>query len=358
MTVAPWQAQEWSKLVERRARGNVPHALLLSGAPHIGKRAFAEQAAAMLLCEQDDDAPCGRCRSCKLFALRTQRDPEETRPDGTPAHPYGHPGHPDARFVGYVLNDKASPKKMYTELVVEQIRDLSTWLALPPQMGRAQVALIDPADGLNGNAANALLKTLEEPGVGRHLILVSSKPAQLPATIRSRCQRIDFRLPAPAQALAWLAAQGIDAKTATPGLAASGGNPGLALTWTKSGGLALRGDVAADLRALHAGKTTPLEVANRWSKADAETRLWFAAALAQEQAHAQAQGIAGPLALTSGHDFTKLMVWFDQANRARAHLRGPLRPELVLLEVLSTWGASAPRGSGMLRQRDATAPAR
>jgi DNA polymerase III subunit delta' len=349
VTVAPWQAEAWSKLVERRARGTLPHALLLCGPPDIGKRAFAEQAAAMLLCERDGDAPCGNCRSCKLFAIRSQRDPEETRPDGTLAQPNGHPGHPDARFVGYALNEKASPKKMFTELVVEQIRDLSAWLSLPPQMGRAQVAVLEPADGLNVAAANALLKTLEEPGAGRHLILVSSKPAQLSATIRSRCQRIDFRLPSMVQALTWLAAQGVDAKTAASGLAASGGNPGLALTWARSGGLALREEVAADLRALHGGKTTPLDVANRWSKAEAETRLWFAAALAQDEAQAQARGAAGPLALTSRGDFTKLVVWFDLANRARGHLRGPLRPELVLLEVLSTWGASAPRRSSMLR---------
>ena len=284
-----------------------------------------------------------------MFAHRTQRDPEETRPDGTLAHPRGHPGHPDVRFIGYALNEKASPKKMYTELVVEQIRDLSAWLSLPPQLGRAQVVVIDPADGLNVNAANALLKTLEEPGAGRHLILVSSKPAQLAATIRSRCQRIDFPLPTTAQALAWLAAQGVDAKTAASALAASGGNPGLALTWIGNGGLALRWEVAADLRALQAGKTSSLEVANRWSKADAETRLWFAAALAQDEAQAQARGATGPLALTSPRDFTKLMVWFDQANRARGHLRGPLRPELVLLEVLSAWGASVSSGSGMLR---------
>jgi DNA polymerase III subunit delta' len=343
VTVAPWQAEIWNRLVERRARGNVPHALLLCGPPFIGKRAFAEQAIAMLLCERDGDAPCGTCRSCRLFAVRSQRDPEETRPDGSLAQPHGHSGHPDARFVGYMLNEKSSPKKMYTELVVEQIRDLSAWLALPPQLARAQIALIDPADGLNVNAANALLKTLEEPGPGRHLILVSSKPAQLSATIRSRCQRIDFHLPSMPQALAWLVAQGTDAKTAETGLAASGGNPGLALDRIRSGGLALRDEVAKDLRALQAGKSMPLEIANRWSKAEPETRLWFAAALAQEEAQAQARGVAGPLALTASSEFTKLMVWFEQANRARSHLRGPLRPELVLLEVLSTWGASAPR---------------
>jgi DNA polymerase-3 subunit delta' len=302
----------------------------------------------MLLCERDADAPCGECRSCKLFAIRSQRDPEETRPDGSLAQPDGHSGHPDARFVSYVLNEKASPKKMYTELVVDQIRDLSAWLALPPQFGRAQVALLDPADELNVAAANALLKTLEEPGDRRHLILISSSPARLSATIRSRCQRIDSHLPSTAQALAWLATQGIDAKTAAAALEANGGNPGVALNSARNGGLVLREEVAADLRGILSGKSSAVEVANRWSKSEPDTRLWFAGALVQAEAQAQARGATGPLALTLHGDLTKLATWFDQVNRARGQLRGPLRSELVLLEVLSTWGVPAPRRSSML----------
>jgi DNA polymerase-3 subunit delta' len=228
-------------------------------------------------------------------------------------------------------------------LVVDQIRDLSAWLALPPQFGRALVATLDPADELNVAATNALLKTLEEPGDGRHLILLSCNPARLSATIRSRCQRIDFRLPPTAQALAWLVAEGLDTKAASAALEASGGNPGSARDWVRSGGLALREEVATDLRAVLSGKTTPMEVANRWSKPEAETRLWFAAALVQAEVQAQARGVSGPLALTLRGDLTKLAAWFDLANRARGQLRGPLRPELVLLEVLSTWGAPAPR---------------
>ena len=313
----------------------MPHALLLSGAAGLGKRIFAEQIAALLLCERDGDLACGECRACRLFASRSQRDPEETRPDGTLAQPHGHPGHPDARFVGHALNEKSSPKKMYAELVVDQIRDLSAWLALPPQLGRAQVALIDPADDMNTAAGNALLKTLEEPGARRHLILISAQPSRLPATIRSRCQRIEFQLPERNQALAWLAGHGVDAKAAAAALAAAGGNPGLALKWTRSGGMKMREEVAADLRGLHAGGKSAVEVANRWSKDDAEARLWFAAALAQEEAQARARGVAGPLALTARSDFTKLAAWFEQLNRARTQLRSPLRPELLLLEALT-----------------------
>src|SRR5262249_34321136 len=162
-------------LAERAERAALPHALLLCGPAGVGKRAFAERLAVFLLCEQRDASPCGRCRSCHLFAARAQRDPEEVRPDGSLAQPFGHPGHPDAKFVGYALNDKT--KKMYTEIVVEQVRELSAWLALTPHFGRAQVALIEPADALNVAAGNALLKTLEEPSSGRYLLLVSAHPA-------------------------------------------------------------------------------------------------------------------------------------------------------------------------------------
>ena len=340
MTLAPWHAGVWGKLAERVRLGSLAHALLIAGPKGLGKRTFAEHAAALLLCEKGEAAACGRCRSCQLYALRSQRDPEEMRPDGSRAQPNGHSGHPDVRFVGYACNKKSSPKKMYTELVVEQIRDLSAWLALTPHYGRAKVVLIEPADGLNAAAANALLKTLEEPSPGRYLLLVTSHPARLPATIRSRCQRIDLPLPGTAQALDWLAVQGVDAQSASSALQASGGNPGLALSWAQSGSLALREQVVADLRALRAGQATPLDVANRWSKAEPETRLWFAAALAQDEAQAQARGGVGALALTSRGDFTKLAAWFDRANRARAQLRGPLRPELVLLDVLSAFGTS------------------
>lgn len=335
MTLAPWQSEAWDKLTARAESGGLPHALMLVGPDAIGKRAFAERLAAYLLCQQREAAPCGRCRSCELFAVRAQRDPEETRPDGSLAQPNGHPLHPDAKFVGFILNEKS--KKMYGDLVVEQIRALSAWFSLTPQLGRAQVAVIEPADAMNTAAANALLKTLEEPSPGRYLLLVTAHPARLPATIRSRCQRIVFQLPAAQVALDWLHRQGLDDKQASAALDASGGNPGLALAWAKSGRLALRDEVASQLRALQRGKSNAVDVANAWGKAEPDARLWFAATLAQGESHALARGAPGPLALTPGADLTKLSAWFDQANRARELLRGPLRAELVVLEVLLAW---------------------
>ena len=109
MSLPAWQHDIWQRVAARAAQGTLAHALLLAGPAGIGKRAFAERLAALLLCENAAAPPCGQCRSCRLYASRSQRDPEETRPDGALSQPYGYPGHPDARFVGHAWNDKARP---------------------------------------------------------------------------------------------------------------------------------------------------------------------------------------------------------------------------------------------------------
>ncbi len=349
MTLAAWNMPAWAQLGERRKRNALPHALLLAGPSGLGKREFAEAFAALQLCERPGDFACGACRSCRLYAVRTQREPAETRPDGSLAHPWGHSNHPDTRFVGFALNEQASPKKMFGDIVVDQIRELSAWLVLAPQYEKAQVAIIDPADKLNVAAANALLKTLEEPGPGRYLVLVTSEPARLSATIRSRCQRIEFRVPKIELTMDWLAAQGVDARAAADALDASDGNPGLALEWLRGGGMTLRAEVAKDLREVNAGIANAFDVAQRWGREQPGLRLSFAAALVRQQSRALMRGgrdvspAAGPLALTRAVELSKLATWFDFANRTRDLLRGPIRPELAMLDLLRDWAGAASR---------------
>lgn len=339
MSVMSWHEAPWQRLVARAAGGSLPHALLLSGAAGTGKRQFAERFIGFLLCENPASAPCGSCRSCRLYAVRSQRDPEETRPDGSAAHPHGLPGHPDAKFVGYGWNERQ--KKMYGEIVVDQIRELSQWLHLTPQCGRAQAALIEPAEAMNAAAANALLKTLEEPSAGRHLLLVTAHPARLPATIRSRCQRIEFDAPSVAASLPWLVGHGLGEAEAAAALEAAAGSPGLALAWARDGRGALRQRVADDLRALRQRRAGVAEVAAEWARTEPAARLWFASSLVQAEAGALARHERGPLALTATTDLTKLSAWFDRTNRARDLLRGPVRADLVLVELLMAWQAMA-----------------
>jgi DNA polymerase-3 subunit delta' len=310
MTIPLWQHDPWQNLMQRLTRGALAHALLLSGPAGLGKQVFASSFAQSLLCSsrQTDGSACGNCKSCRLMAAGS---------------------HPDFLRIG-VEEEKS-------QISVDQIRTLGERLALSTQFGGYQIAIIAPAEDMNASASNALLKTLEEPTADSIIMLVSHQSARLSATIRSRCQRIDFRTPSAAVAQVWLEQQGISAVQASLALQTSDNNPGLALEWLRAGTLELREQVAGDLRGLIAGRSTALEVANRWSKADPAQRLWFAALLAREEAGAHASQQDGPLALSASVDFARLSAWFDHANRARDWLRGPVRPELTLFEVLSAW---------------------
>jgi DNA polymerase III subunit delta' len=341
---APWQQRLYAQAATALDSGRLGHGLLLCGPAQLGKRLLAERLAQRMLCTGRDtaDEACRHCRSCQLFFNRYQRDPAELRPDGALVHPFGHSGHPDLSFVGYEWNDKARPPRLRTELVIEQIRIVSEKLALTPQYGGAQIVILDPADAINHAACNALLKTLEEPQPGRYLWLISANPTRLPATIRSRCQRLEMRLPPFDEALAWLLAQGHSDAAAREALTAARGHPGLALAWLRDGGLDLRREIAADLKALGRGERSSSETAKRWVDADdLDTRLRHAADLALIEAGR----------LTDPSRIRTLASWFDAANRTRDLLRTTVRADLALVELFAQWrdGVETPKTSGARR---------
>lgn len=335
--LAPWQRRLYQPLVASLDAGTLGHALLFCGEQRLGKRALVEMLAQRVLCTGHGGRPdpCGGCRGCRLYRARSQREPLEQRPDGSLAHPHGHPAHPDAVFLGYAWSDKSPPRQL-TQITVDQVRALSERLGRTPQYGDALVAVLEPADALNESAYNALLKTLEEPVPGRYLWLVSSRPSRLPATIRSRCQRLELRMPPIDEALAWLLAQRHPEREAREALAAARGHPGLADAWLREGGLALRLEVAGDLDALQRGGDDPVAVAQRWMAGDGPApRLFHAADIARDRAAE---------CLTDPPRSRRLAAWFDAANRARELLRTTVRADLVLVEVLLAWrGAAAGR---------------
>jgi DNA polymerase-3 subunit delta' len=335
MNFAPWQQRAYAQAVEALAAGRLAHGLLFSGPAGLGQREVAEKLAQRVLClSPRGDESCGTCRSCALYQSRSQSDPVERRPDGSLALPHGRPGHPDALFIGHVMNEKARPPKMRTELVIEQMRDLAAQLSLTPQYGEARVAVIDPADGLNTAASNALLKTLEEPQPGRYLWLIAADPSRLPATIRSRCQKLEFRLPPREEALAWLRAQGHSA-SAQEALDAARGHPGLAAQWLADGSLDLRREVMEDLRALSQGRASATATAQRWNADESlALRLRFAADLALEAAGR----------LTDPARTRRLAAWFAAANRSRDLLRTTVRADLVVVDLLLQWPVAGERG--------------
>jgi DNA polymerase-3 subunit delta' len=335
---APWQRRAYQQASEAIDAGRLAHGLLFCGPDRLGKRAVAEALAQRLLCLSPvAGEPCGDCRSCRLLRVRSQSDPPEMRPDGRLAHPFGHPGHPDLLLTGFEWNDKARPPRLRTEIVIEQIRELSEKLTLTPQYGSVRVAIVDPADAINHAASNALLKTLEEPVPGRYLWLISAHPARLAATIRSRCQKLEFRLPPREEALAWLRRQGHAGPVANEALEAARGHPGLADAWLRDGVLELRREVAGDLARLRRGESAVLGTAQRWTADEhAALRLRFAADLALTEA----AGLTDPARTRS------LAAWFDAANRTRELLRTTVRADLAVADLLLAWrGNDARAGS-------------
>lgn len=328
--LAPWQQRAYEQASSALSAGYFGHATLIVGPALLGKRLLAEHLARRVLCvaPRADGEACGTCKSCALFASRAQYDPPETRPDGSPSHPWGHSAHPDFVLLGYEVNQKTG--KPRTEIVIEQIRASSDSMSLTPQLGGAQVVIVDPADAINYSAFNALLKTLEEPQPGRYLWLLSSTPTRMPATIRSRCQRLELRLPPQAEALEWLAARGHRGEPAREALDAARGHPGLADAWASGDGLALRRSVAQDLQSLQRGQAAPAEVAQRWvADGRADERLRHAAELALHEA-------AG---LTDGARTRTLAARFDAANRTRELLRSTVRADLAVAGTLLGWCA-------------------
>ncbi|MCP4698243.1 MAG: DNA polymerase III subunit delta' [Gammaproteobacteria bacterium] len=173
----PWHDALWQQVVQTRQRQRLPHALLLSGPPGMGKSRFARRLANVLLCLRAAEKPCGECKSCHLLRA-------------------GY--HPDLCEI--------HPEESGKMIKIEQIRKLIDFYALTANYNRYQVAILEPAEAMNINAANSLLKLLEEPPGESLILLVSHQTSRLPATVRSRCQRLNFSSPDSAAAHAWLAA--------------------------------------------------------------------------------------------------------------------------------------------------------
>lgn len=173
----PWHAAVWHQIAQRRLDRRMPHALLLAGPEGLGKVGFAAYLAQALICTNPgpDAAPCGRCQACHLV-------------DGG--------SHPDLHWI--------RPDEAGKAIRVDAIRRLSARSVLAAGQDSYRVFLIAPADAMNRAAANALLKTLEEPVTGTVLILISSYPERLSATIRSRCQVLRCALPSAAEVRTWL----------------------------------------------------------------------------------------------------------------------------------------------------------
>jgi DNA polymerase-3 subunit delta' len=177
-SVLPWHDTYWAMMESAMARDQMHHALLLHGLSGLGKLRFAQSLAALMLCESETDAvqrPCGQCRGCQLNKAGS---------------------HPDKLSL--------MPEDGKTQISVDQVRALISENVLTSHYGGYRVIVLSPAHSMSANAANALLKTLEEPPLKHVFILVSDSPNQMPVTLRSRCVSLLFGPPQSQQAKSWL----------------------------------------------------------------------------------------------------------------------------------------------------------
>ena len=273
VTTMSWLSAPWKRLRQSLAEDRLPHALLITGEQGVGKRFFADQFASLLVCEQPDLARgerCGACKQCQLTAAGT---------------------HPDIRCY--------TPEKSRM-IRIDQIRSLSAFAVASPQVAGRKIALIDRADQLNINSANALLKTLEEPVADLVLILLQESGRPILPTIRSRCQTQGIATPSSAQASSWLKAQ-LDqmnlempptAEQCKHALALAANAPRLALDYLTGDFMVQRNEAFEQFRRFMKGQVSVGEAAKPFRALGLEASLWLFEGWAGDLARIGAGGAA------------------------------------------------------------------
>ena len=225
----PWLETSLENLLDNS--GSLAHAYLLAGHTGLGKTVFAEQLAQSMLCKHPTPFACGQCQSCRLFASSTHPDLHVLQSE---KYTLEHPGLL-SRYAERHLEHDNSRKKPSAIISVDQVRDVLPDINTRPHMATCRIIVLNPAENLNVNAANSLLKALEEPPADTYFLLISHDPGRLLPTLRSRCNRIDFRIPDATVAESWLAAQLDDAQLAAALLRKARGIPLRALSLAQGG---------------------------------------------------------------------------------------------------------------------------
>lgn len=316
----PWHRELWSDWLQQAQNGRVAHGVLLAGIPGLGKGHLARALVASLMCSSGyDQRPCGSCKGCELLKAGS---------------------HPDLK----VLEPEAPGKAIR----VDQVRELVNFLGTTAQQGGWKCVIIEPADAMNMQAANALLKSLEEPPGSSLIVLVSSNPSRLLPTLRSRCRQMTVKIPPRALALEWLEPQ-LEGNAAEL-LDYAHGAPCAALAAAQENALESRQKMDAALLGLAAGRLRMEEAVKQFMEQSplqaVDNLLAILTRLAQGQSGAEELSEEW-LAFLRSRDQRLIFSYFDRVLRAKRELLsgGNPNPQLLWEDLLISWQALAARAA-------------
>jgi DNA polymerase III subunit delta' len=289
----PWLKDSQQRMRTANHAGRLPHSLLLLSAPGLGAEQLVNWITALALCESVRERPCDACASCRLLRSDT---------------------HPDVHAVR--LEEDAQ------QIKIDQVRELIESLTLKSYRGGYKVGVIEGAEALNVNGANAFLKTLEEPASRTMLIMVARPNHRLPATIASRCLRLTLRPPSTEAAIEWLKANSSTPQPWSAALALAGGAPLLALQLDAEGLAAIDDDMRQSIAELSEGSVDITLLSDRWVRSNPGVRItwlenWITqrvhAALGSTTSHQTAEPVRLPAALLK----PKIRALFELLDAAR-----------------------------------------
>jgi len=300
----PWQHEQWQQLCRLLNSDRLPHAIMLSGAEDTGKRHFAERFIQRLFCTSPvDDVACGECKQCRLYLSG---------------------GHPDFKRI--------EPESAGKAISINAIRALSEFAVITAHQQSWKIALVAPVEAMTLNAANAFLKTLEEPREKTLLLLVHDQLAPVLPTIRSRCRVLSQGLPPPAMARDWLVGQLADQPGDTSAavdelLARAGGRPLRALGFAEANTLDEIARFEQVLKQVQTGEAAPVSSAAAFEGQPLSQLLeWLLSYYSRQLIHSAQSGKAAE---------PRQFVFYDLllSTRKKLESKTNLNPQLVLEEL-------------------------
>ena len=323
----PWLEPTLEQFEAARRAGTLGHAWLITGPVGVGKLNLALALAHRLF---GDDGPRSVLDAdAALAALAAKHEPMDR--------------HPDLHWL--------HPEEDRQTISVEQVRDVVETFTLTALRGGAKVVLIEPAEAMTNAAANALLKTLEEPAPGGYLLLLSHQPGRLAATIRSRCQRVELRAPETQRVAEWL---GVEPAIVRDAQRSVGTAPLSVAAAIRGDGYSIFNKLESDLTAISQDRLDPQAVAQSWAKGDTALALHWLRRRLHAELKARLTNPSGSTEITVPAATALHNAWrplpdralFDAYDRAEKllHQQGSgLNVELALLAMLNALVANRGR---------------